>query len=830
MALRQRGWAALASGAAAMMGLLSWASGTKAYLRAPALRDGQPGGSTANRRGCEGILLPQCFNEAGNHAHRPGTWGTSVQTPFHRLVLRLQLIALFGLVAFLAASGPARAAAGVTEQTLYTFCLEGGACPDGDYPSGALIMDAAGNLYGATPGGGNANNAGVVFELTPNQARTAWTESVLYAFCPAGGTCSDGAGPVGSLIMDSAGNLYGMTFVGGTPTSKNTTGSGVVFKLTPNSARTAWTESVLHAFCPGGGNCTDGEYPFSGLIMDSAGNLYGTAFGANASGIAGGVVFELTPNQTHSAWTENVLYSFCAQPGCADGQSPQTAGLIMDASGNLYGTTEYGGKGNSGNGGLAGGVVFKLTPNQAHTAWTETVLYAFCPGGGTCPDGVAPNAGLIIDAAGNLYGATLGGGNANNGGVVFELTPNPAHTAWSESVLYAFCPAGGICADGDGAYASLILDSSGELYGTTASGGNANDNNNSGNGVVFKLTPNQAHTAWTESVIYSFCSQAHCADGSAPNGLIFDAGGNLYGTTASDDNGVTNGSRTVFELSGAGTPLSKNPQTSDFNAGGKSDVLLQNTSGQAAIWLMNGATPTTKAAAPVGANPGPSWQAIGTGDFYGSLYSDILWQNAGTGEVYIWQINGTKVIGGGSPGNPGTSWHVIGTGDFNGDGKSDILLQNASGQAAIWLMNGAAPISPMTPVGANPGSSWHAIGSGDFYGSGYSDILWQNSTSGEVYIWEINGTKVIGGGSPGNPGPSWHVIGTGDFNGDGKADILLQNANGQAAIWLMNGAAPITPMTLVGANPGPSWHAIGTAPSRLRSRHLYGIYVTFVCQ
>ena len=140
---------------------------------------------------------------------------------------------------------------------------------------------------------------------------------------------------------------------------------------------------------------------------------------------------------------------------------------------------------------------------------------------------------------------------------------------------------------------------------------------------------------------------------------------------------------------------------------------------------MNGATSISSMTL-VGANPGSSWRAIGTGDFYSNGYSDILWQNIGTGEVYIWEINRTKVIGGGSPGNPGTSWHVIGTGDFNGDGKADILLQNASGPT---------PISSMTLVGANPGPSWHAIGTGDFYGTGYSDILWQNTSSGEVYIW-----------------------------------------------------------------------------------------------
>ena len=171
----------------------------------------------------------------------------------------------------------------------------------------------------------------------------------------------------------------------------------------------------------------------------------------------------------------------------------------------------------------------------------------------------------------------------------------------------------------------------------------------------------------------------------------------------------------------------------DFYGSGYSDILWQNTDGAVAIWEMNGTTPA--ATALVGANPGPSWHAIATGDFNGDGKSDILWQNT-SGEVAIWLMNGatptaTALVGA----NPGPSWHVIGTGDFNGDGKSDILFQNTSGQVAIWLMNGTTPTTTAL-VGANPGTSWRVIGSGDFYGDGYSDILWQ--TQGRAGMLSAN--------------------------------------------------------------------------------------------
>jgi uncharacterized repeat protein (TIGR03803 family) len=255
----------------------------------------------------------------------------------------------------------------------------------------------------------------------------------------------------------------------------------------------SWGASkTLFEFTVGKG---DGLRPLAGLIFDQSGNLYGTTSRGGAHG--GGTVFKLTPNGD-GTWTESVLYSFKAGN---DGASPH-AGVIFDQAGNLYGTTAVGGPSNA-------GTVFKLTPNGGR--WTESVLYGFSGGS----DGSQPEAGLILDAGGNLYGTTVGGG-AHAGGTVFKLTPNA-----TESVLYSFCSVTK-CRDGMGPAAGLIFDQAGNLYGTTRLTGPK------GNGVVFKLAPN-AQGGWTESVLHSFTGGN---DGSQPvGGLIFDASGNLYGTT-----------------------------------------------------------------------------------------------------------------------------------------------------------------------------------------------------------------------------------------------------------------------------------------------------------
>ncbi len=383
------------------------------------------------------------------------------------------------------------------EKVLHSF----GNGTDGYMPSTSLIFDAAGNLYGTTQYGGGANAYGTVFELTPAGGGN-WTETVLYSF--RSGT--DGAVPGAGLIFDAAGSLYGTTTAGGP-------NNGTVFELTPTAGE-GWTEQVLYRFCSQA-NCADGQYPYGGLIFDAAGNLYGTTEFGGTNGY--GTVFKLTPT-AGGGWTETVLHSFGSG---TDGASP-FVGLIFDAAGNLYGTTTYGGT-------YGVGTVFELTPT-AGGDWLETVLYSFGING--LSDGGYPWAGLIFDAAGNLYGTTFYGGTYNRG-TVFELTPMSGG-GWTETVLHSFNPNNGT--DGFNPYAGLIFDAAGNLYGTAYYGGSY------GGGTVFELTP-AAGGGWTETVLRSF---GNGTDGFWPYaGLIFDHAGNLYGTT---EYGGTHNYGTVFEL------------------------------------------------------------------------------------------------------------------------------------------------------------------------------------------------------------------------------------------------------------------------------------------
>ena len=257
-----------------------------------------------------------------------------------------------------------------TETTLYNF----GCDPDGCYPRGSMVMDSQGNLYGATRYGGN--NYGTVFKFVPSTG----TLTTLYSFT--GGP--DGCYPW-SVTLDNAGNLYGTT-AGGCGDL-----FGLVFKVTPSGV-----ETVLHSFSPNG---KDGFYPKSGVVIDAQGNLYGTTLDGGAKGL--GTVYKVS-----SKGKESILHSF---KGKTDGISPQ-ASLALDASGNLYGTTQYGGS-------LDLGVVFKLVKTR------ETILHSFAFNG---LDGAYPMAGVVFDAAGNLFGTTLVGGNScppNGCGIIYKITP-----------------------------------------------------------------------------------------------------------------------------------------------------------------------------------------------------------------------------------------------------------------------------------------------------------------------------------------------------------------------------------------------------------------------
>jgi uncharacterized repeat protein (TIGR03803 family) len=421
---------------------------------------------------------------------------------------------------------------GDTENVLYSF--QGGS--DGSEPSGGVVFDQNGNLYGATSYGGGSSCAplttcGTVFELTPGAG--GWTETVLYVF--KGKAYNDGDIPSGGVILDGAGNLYGVTGYGGGGNcylSGTKAGCGTVYKLTPNGS--TWTETILYSFHGG----KDGNFPAGNLVFDAAGNLYGsTLFGGgrgNCGSIYGycGTIFELSPPSGNGgAWTEKVLYSF---KGGNDGASPDGA-LIFDKQGALYGTTEFGGGSSNCTWHEDGcGTVFELKPPAKKGGpWTESLLHRF--EGYQDGDGQWPAAGLTFDSKGNLYGMTLTGGKGGSG-TVFQLRPRRAG-AWSEAILYAFT--GGN--DGVASSGGLIFDGEGNLYGTSLGG--------SYHGAVFELSPPLMQDgAWTLTDLYDFKGPPDA--GWPYAGVILDNAGNIYGTTlyGGTGQGCDDGCGTVFEV------------------------------------------------------------------------------------------------------------------------------------------------------------------------------------------------------------------------------------------------------------------------------------------
>jgi len=328
----------------------------------------------------------------------------------------------------------------------------------------------------------------ITFCLVTTISAQAQTETILHNFIS--------ESPSSSLIMDSQGNLYGTTYNSGEPNR------GTVFKLSPPAeAGGAWTERTLHVFQ----GIPDGEYPGGNLVMDSKGNLYGTASGGSQGG---GVIFEIT-----AAGEEKIVYNFKLNK--IDGRSP--SGLLRDSQGNFYGTTFSGGTTNN-------GTVYEFT-----AAGQEKVLYSF----NGFPDGYNPVGAPVMDSQGNLYGTTYKGG-PKFAGTVFQVTP-----AGVETILHGFQANS---KDGQYPYAGLVMDSQGNLYGTSGYGGA------SGFGTVFEIT-----SAGAEKILYSF--KGGSKDGQLPQtGLFLDSLGNLFGTTAYDANFI-GPFGTVFELTPAGKEI-----------------------------------------------------------------------------------------------------------------------------------------------------------------------------------------------------------------------------------------------------------------------------------
>jgi uncharacterized repeat protein (TIGR03803 family) len=350
---------------------------------------------------------------------------------------------------------PAQGQTKWTETVVHSFQ---GYPDDGAAPLASLTFDQAGNLYGTTLIGGAAQS-GTVFTIAGATGSNP-SETILYAFS---GTAADGQFPFASLTLDASGALYGTTSFGGAA------GQGILFKLPAGAGSNL---SVLHSFAGG----ADGGQPFAGVVFDGMGNLYGTTSSDGKSGWSGGTVFQLTP-----AGAQTVLHRFTDViiGGPYDGGVP-FGNLVLDAAGNIYGTTQIGGHGNIEGEAANAGTIFRLAPSSRHpSTWKETLLHSFSGP----KDGSSPVGGVLFDAAGNLYGTATSGGSSG-GGTVYQLTP-PASgkKSWRLATLHAFKD----YPDGDEPYGTLIADSQGNLYGATRFGSTSARSYEVG--TVFRVTP-----------------------------------------------------------------------------------------------------------------------------------------------------------------------------------------------------------------------------------------------------------------------------------------------------------------------------------------------------
>jgi uncharacterized repeat protein (TIGR03803 family) len=369
------------------------------------------------------------------------------------------------------------------------------------WPQGTLIEDSAGNLYGITKAGG-AYGVGSVYELSPPAGGgLTWTLTTLYSFVPYGG---GGYVPISELIQDSSGAFYGTTYYGGDPICS----CGVVYKLTPPSVKGGvWTEKALYAFTT---QNADGRLPAQAApTMNSQGTIYGVTIAGGAWN--SGTIFQLTPG-TGGTYTESVLYSF---GNAGDGSVPNGP-LTMDASGTLYGVTSLGGAFNN-------GTVYKFVPGSSGQAGTESLLFSFKSG---TKSGATPSGSLLFDGSGNLYGVTNSGGSGQNDGVAYELTP--AKGSWAQKVLYTFSRTSGA-----NPIAGLTWAPGGALYGTTST----QNGKTTGDGTVFLLSPpTVTGGSWTLTTLFQF---TYATVGGYPNGrvTIDPVSGTLYGTAS--NGGVT---------------------------------------------------------------------------------------------------------------------------------------------------------------------------------------------------------------------------------------------------------------------------------------------------
>ena len=556
---------------------------------------------------------------------------------------------------------------------------------NGALPSAGLIADAAGNLFGTTAAGG-VNGDGAVFEIAKAGAGYASTPTTLFSFDGA-----TGAGPASGLIADAAGNLFGVTPSGGA------NGYGTVFELVRDGGG-VYTPVTLLSF-----NGADGRFA-SSLITDAAGNLFGTTSSGGAYGY--GTVFELVNNG--GGYTPVTLLSFNG----ADGANPG-GGLIADAAGDLFGTTGEGGAYSAP--GLPRGTVFELVNNRGGS-YTPVTLLSF-----NGADGAGPVGSLIADAAGDLFGATAGGGAAGDG-TAFEITNSGFVTkgstpppATSSNILWRNASTGGVelwSPNGSGGftYENLgAVSTSWQIQGTGDFTGSGED------GILWQNTSTSAVELWN------------------PNG----SGGFTY-----ESLGAVNSS---WKVQGTG----------DFTGAGADGVLWRNSStGGVELWNSNGSGDFSYDSLGV---VNSAWQIEGTGDFTGGGEDGIVWRNSSTGAVELWNPNGSGGFAYDNLGAVNSKWQIQETGDFTGNGSDDILWRNSTnGDTELWNSNGSGGFT-YKDLGV-VSTSWQIQDAGDFTGSGADSILWRNASSGAVELWNPNGSGGFTYDNLGAVSTSWQIF------------------------------------------------------------------------
>jgi hypothetical protein len=542
--------------------------------------------------------------------------------------------------------------------------------------------------------------------------------------------------------------------------------------LAPDASSLAWV------FTRSGGTWSQ-QVELTGSNVN--GVSLGTVVALSADGNTTIVGVSLDSNGTGAAWV------FTRSSGVWSQQGPKLVGSGAIGLAGQGGSIALSGDGNTAivgglndNNGVGAAWVF----TRSNGVWTQQGKLV-----GSGVAGTVAGQGISVALSGDGNTAVVGGNRDNNGaGAVWVFTRSGGQ--WTQQ--------GGKLV-GTGAVGTQV--NQGFAVGLSADGnlaivGGPNDNGG-GNATEIGAAWLFARSGGVWSQLQKLVSNEFFSGALFGRSVALSADGR---TAIVGAPGLVNGGAFLFI-----GPSRRATDTHDFNGDGKSDIAWRDTSGNLAVWLMNGATVSSSGG--LGAVP-TTWSVVGQRDFNNDGKGDFLWQNTSTGDVAIWLMNGAQVTQAAGVGNvPPSAWSIVGTGDFNGDSRGDILWRDTSGNVAVWFMNGAQ-VTRATAVSSVP-ANWSIAGTGDFNGDGKSDILWRDTTNGNVAIWLMNGAQVTQSYGLGNAPTAWSIVGTGDFNGDGYSDILWRDSSGNVAIWFaIQGNPQFTPAGV--GNAPTAWSIVET--------------------